>query len=364
MESKIILGMMSGTSVDGIDASLVKFNSASDLEVLDTYFAPFSEPLRNQINKIAQSKSIESCSETSLHQQLAYRYAEAAELLISQSGINRSSINAIANHGQTVRHEPNADPGYSLQLGDAQIIADQTKMLTIGNFRQADLSSGGQGAPLMPAFHSAIFGGSDRFLLNIGGIANVTHLGETVIGFDTGPGNTLMDQWINACQKKPYDHNGDWAASGKCNAELLNRLISDPYFSLGFPKSTGPDYFNLNWLGDVSDIPEEDVQATLLELTALTISGEISQLGAISGEIFICGGGAKNSILVQRIKNLLPNFSLENTDALGVPADWVESVGFAWLGYCRLTNRFSSLPSVTGADEAQVLGEVFFPADD
>lgn len=363
MESKVILGMMSGTSVDGIDASLVRFNGLGNLEVLDTHFTPFSEELRDEINSIAQTKAITRCSDTSLHEELAHRYVEAAERLISQSGIDRSAINAIANHGQTIRHEPNADPAYSLQLGNPQVIADKTQMLTIGNFRQADLASGGQGAPLMPAFHAALFGGSNRFLLNIGGIANVTHLGETVIGFDTGPGNTLMDQWIYACKQKAYDENGNWAASGKFNDELFSRLISDPYFSLGFPKSTGPDYFNLEWLGDVSDLPAQDVQATLLELTARTIAGEISQLGAVSGEIFVCGGGAKNSKLLHRIKELLPSFSLENTDTLGVPADWVESVGFAWLGYCRLTNQLSSLPSVTGAREAQVLGEVFFPAD-
>ncbi len=361
--SKIILGMMSGTSVDGIDAALVHFESESELTVLKTAFTPFDVELREEINAIAHNNEIRRCDESWLHQHLAKLYADAALALLEQANVDPTDINAIANHGQTVRHEPNAEPAFSLQLGDPQIIADQTNILTIGNFRQADLAAGGQGAPLMPAFHASVFGGDHRYLLNIGGVANITLLGDTVIGFDTGPGNTLMDQWIYKHLGENYDADGCWAAEGSVQTELLNRLLSDPYFSAPFPKSTGPDYFNLGWLGDISQYTPADVQATLLALTVQSIVGEIRQLGNVPGEVFVCGGGAHNNGLMAQLAQALPNYQIKPTDELGIPPDWVEAVGFAWLGYCKLKELPSNLPSVTGAETLVVLGETFFPAD-
>lgn len=363
MSNKLIIGMMSGTSADGIDAALVRFDSVSSLEVIATAFTPFSNALRAQINETALSKVIENCEESDLHESLAHDYATAAKNLAHKAGIDLADVNAIANHGQTVRHEPNANPGYSLQLGNPQTIADLCGTLTIGQFRQADLKAGGQGAPLMPAFHSTVFGGEDRYLLNIGGIANITHLGETVIGFDSGPGNTLLDQWIYKIKGKAYDKNGEWAASGTVIPALLERLIADPYFGAGFPKSTGPDFFNLAWLGDVQSYQPQDVQATLLSLTVLSIAGEIKQLGNLPGEIYVCGGGAHNTLMMNNLKDALPSHVIHTTDSLGIPADWVEAVGFAWLGYCRLNSIDSNLPSVTGARASVVLGEVSFPTE-
>jgi len=366
MTTKLVIGMMSGTSVDGIDAALVKLQSESELEVVTTDFTPFNPELRNQINQLAHAQELQRCEDTRLHEDLAHLYSRACKGLMHKAGVEPKDINAIANHGQTVRHEPNANPPFSLQLGNPQTIADLTGVLTIGNFRQGDLSVGGQGAPLMPAFHAKVLGGENRYLLNIGGVANLTQLGDTVIGFDTGPGNTLLDQWIYKHQRKAYDADGQWASSGQVIPELLNQLLNDPYFSLAFPKSTGPDYFNLSWLNtitEVSALKPEDVQATLLELTVQSIVGEMRQLGNVPGEVFVCGGGARNARMMKRLSLALPHHTLRKTDDLGIPADWVEAVGFAWLGYCRLCNLPSNLPSVTGATETVVLGDVFFPLE-
>ncbi len=363
MSEKLIIGMMSGTSADGIDAALVRFSSDSDLEVLETDFSPFSNELRDEINKTTRSQTLIRCEDSPLHRSLAYDYAKASNKLIEKAGLSNKDINAIANHGQTVRHEPNQTPPMSLQLGDAQAIADLTGILTTANFRQADLAAGGQGAPLMPAFHAKVFGGEHRYMLNIGGIANLTQLSDTVIGFDTGPGNTLLDQWIYKQQGATYDQDGHWAASGNVIPELLERLMTDPYFSLAYPKSTGPDYFNLSWLGNVEAHSAADVQATLMELSIQSIAGEMKQLGNVAGEIYVCGGGAHNSFMMNRLAEALPSHKIKKTDELGIPADWVEAVGFAWLGYCRLKGLHSNLPSVTGADSSVVLGDVFLPIE-
>jgi len=362
---------MSGTSADGIDAVLAQFESPTQIRVIDKLFTEFSDELRDQINNTAYEQTLTQCSDSVLHGQLANNYAQACLALIEKSGVNKSDIHAVANHGQTVRHEPSANPPFSLQLGNPQLIADLTGLLTVANFRQADIAAGGQGAPLMPAFHSAIFGeskdhDSPRFLLNIGGIANLTYLGEPVIGFDTGPGNTLLDQWIYQHKGMTYDRDGSWAATGTTNQSLLEAMIRDPYFNKPFPKSTGPDYFNLAWLnkhleGLDHKLPNQDVQATLLELTALSITNELKQLGNLGGDIYVCGGGAHNQQLISRLKQMLGQYRVYLSDDLGIPADWVEAAGFAWLGYCRLLELVSNLPSVTGASESLVLGEVFFP---
>lgn len=360
MTSKLFIGMMSGTSVDGIDAALVRINSVNQLNVIDTQFTEFDSSLRDEINAIAQAKELQNCHNTNLHQRLAEHYAQAAIALIHKAGLNRGDISAVANHGQTVRHEPNATPPFSLQLGDPQLIANKTGILTVANFRQADLLAGGQGAPLMPAFHAKLFSGENRFLLNIGGIANVSYLGKNIIGYDTGPGNTLLDQWVYQNLGTPYDSGGKWAASGKVIPQLLRRLLSDPYFSQQYPKSTGPDYFNLNWVGDVSAFKPEDVQATLMALTVQSIADQITCI-AKTGEVFVCGGGAHNTLIMKQLAESLTSFNINTTDALGIAPDWIEAVGFAWLGYCRINEKNSNLPSVTGAKKTVSLGDIFLP---
>lgn len=372
---ELIIGLMSGTSVDGIDASLVDFRSRRQLKVLNTLFVPFNDELKSRINALAQSKSGLDLSEVNLiDAELATHYAHASQQLIKQSGKVSSDITAIANHGQTVRHEPGATPPYSVQLGRTQKIADLTGITAIGQFRQADLALGGQGAPLMPAFHLDILAQEDpnALILNIGGIANLTRLSNAAdkpeaLGFDTGPGNTLLDQWINKCHGKSYDDDGKWAASGTVIDALLNELLKDPYFCAAFPKSTGPDHFNLSWLAQLAgnlDYSEQDIQATLLQLTIETISNAVNQLGSTHSNLYVCGGGAHNACMMSALAEALPNLSVQAIDVLGIPADWVESVGFAWLGYCHLHGFPSNLPSVTGASHAVVLGESYQPCQD
>lgn len=372
MSGDLLIGLMSGTSVDGIDASLVSFQSDSDLEVIDNLFTPFDDDLRAQIIHTAlNSNELERCDDSPLHSSLAAHYAHASLELIKKAGVLKDDISAIANHGQTVRHEPNAAAPFSLQLGDAQLIAQHTGIRTIGQFRQADLAAGGQGAPLMPAFHKAVLDRSNGqvtepgIVLNIGGIANITRLGEPVIGFDTGPGNTLLDQWIERHQQQPYDADGAWAKGGTVLEPVLNSLLKDPYIAQAYPKSTGTDYFNLTWLseraGDVNKYQPQDIQATLLAFTVKSIAQGLSQINSEQGRLYVCGGGAHNKALMKQLRIELPNFSVMPTDELGVPSDWVEAVGFAWLGYCRLHNIPSNLPNVTGANSHVILGEIFEP---
>lgn len=364
MAGELFIGLMSGTSVDGVDAALVEFQSSSELRVIETDFTSFDQGLRADINAIAQrSNDITRCEDSSLHDALAGIYARASRALLAKANISGSIISGIANHGQTIRHEPNASPPFSLQLGNPQLIANLSGIPCYARFRQADLSVGGQGAPLMPAFHSAVLGADKgSIVLNIGGIANITHLSDTVIGFDTGPGNTLMDQWIHKVSGQEFDRDGEWAASGTIIDALLTRCLSDEYFSLPAPKSTGPDYFNLSWLGDCLNYPAQDVQATLMALTVESIATAIrAQTSDSQAAIFVCGGGAANTTLMNHLQEALPSFNLCTTDQLGVPSDWVEAVGFAWLGYCCAHNIPSNLPSVTGAREAVVLGEKYLP---
>ena len=379
MQNDIIIGLMSGTSVDGIDASLVSFNSENKLSLIDTLSVPFEPAVKTQVNELALSgATLEKSDYAELDQLLARNYASACEQLLQQSGYKKEQITAIANHGQTIRHEPNASPAYSLQIGDAQLIADLTGITTIADFRQADINAGGQGAPLMPAFHQSVFaegsfsertGGNGNFVVNIGGVANITSLGDTIVGFDTGPGNTLLDQWIYHSLGKDFDDNGAWAKSGSIQKTLLVKLLQDPYFSQPYPKSTGTDYFNLEWLrsnvGSLDECNGADLQATLLALTIETIALAVEQLAekqnAQSKALYLCGGGAHNGALFEGLQHRLPELSIQTTDKIGIASDWVESIGFAWLGYCQLHQIASNLPSVTGASKKLVLGERYLP---
>lgn len=366
MANTKIIGLMSGTSADGVDAALVEFQSAHSVSVIETEYTPFSNALRSSINELAHHpERIQQREDSPLHTELADVYANASIALLKKAGTAAHEVACIANHGQTVRHEPNANPPFSLQLGDPQRIANLTGLPVTANFRQADLIAGGQGAPLMPAFHSALFGqkkGSRHsVVLNLGGIANITKLDNPVLGYDTGPANTLMNQWIDKCLGKPFDEDGNWAASGSIIPSLLERWLSDPYFQLSAPKSTGPDYFNLKWMGDVAKHKPEDVQATLLQLTVESIANELNRSEEEEGNLYACGGGASNAHLMTQLARALPRYQVQKTDELGLPADWVEAAGFAWLGYCKLNKLNSNLPSVTGASEAVVLGEYFEP---
>lgn len=370
MSDELIIGLMSGTSVDGIDAALVEFKSESQLRVVDSLFIPYQKDLQLRINQLAQQSTTPQIADyAELDIELAHLYAEASLELISKSKVSKSSISAIANHGQTIAHEPNAANPFSLQIGDPQLIANLTNLTTISQFRQTDIKYGGQGAPLMPAFHQAVCKSKNdsegTYVLNLGGIANITALGENVLGFDTGPANTLLNQWIQHCQNKSYDESGAWAKSGVVLPELLAQLLTDPYFEKAYPKSTGPDYFNLDWfrklIGDLEQYTDQDIQATLLEFSVESIAKGFELINATEGNIYACGGGVHNHALMSRLKNRLIGFDIKLSDELGVPADWVEATGFAWLGFCNLHGIPSNLPSVTGATKKIVLGERFNP---
>lgn len=380
MPSEFIIGMMSGTSADGIDAALVEFKSSRRVQVNATRFTPFDSQLRHRICQLAHGNTV-SADQTQAKQldiELADHYAKAAIHLVAMTGIKPESISAIANHGQTIAHRPNAETPESIQLGCPQRIADLTGVPTISQFRQTDMSYGGQGAPLMPAFHQALLKSKSNtaipdgnvFVLNLGGIANITSVKqdstETIVGFDTGPANTLMNQWTQIHKGAAFDEAGAWAASGNVLTKLLENWMSDPFFSKPYPKSTGPDYFNLDWLASNSactlgTLRPEDVQATLLALTVKSVATAIEKISADQGTIFVCGGGTHNSYLMQQIQAALPRHKIESSAVLGVPPDWVEAAGFAWLGYCYRHNINSNLPSVTGASQATVLGEQYLP---
>ncbi|MEO0369547.1 MAG: anhydro-N-acetylmuramic acid kinase, partial [Pseudomonadota bacterium] len=305
---------------------------------------------------------------SSISSELASFYSMVANEALVEAQVQSADVAAIANHGQTVDHAP----PLSTQLGDPQAIADQTGIRTIMQFRQADLAAGGQGAPLMPAFHASHMRPSrgSRVVLNIGGIANITLIpsaNTSVLGFDTGPGNVLMDEWMRAHFDSPYDRDGELASKGESDPTLLSRLLNDPYFSKPYPKSTGTDYFNLNWVRekfpDIDSLSRTNVLATFLELTVETIANSIEVMVEDDqiNELVICGGGANNGAILRNLADRLPSASIKTSDQVGLPADYLEAIGFAWLGYCFDQDHYSNLPSVTGAKRSVVLGQEFHP---
>ena len=362
------LGLMSGTSADGIDAALVDFSS--DYPKLHaSYYSPYSRELRERIHGLLSVSGNQIHALGELDIILGKEFAKAANALLASEHLSSKDIQAIGSHGQTIYHYPKPPFPYTLQIGDPNIIAAETGITTIADFRRKDMAYGGQGAPLVPAFHQYILGSEEknRAVVNIGGIANVTLLAndltEPVIGFDTGPGNVLLDSWINKHQKLAHDEKGKWAAEGKVNGPLLKKLLADPYFILPAPKSTGREYFHLSWLqNNLVDekIAAEDVQATLTELTAQSILMVIKNYFS-TAEILICGGGVHNTHLMNRLSQLAaPNFPVDSTARYGLAPDWIEAMAFAWLAKQTLNKQHGNLPSVTGAMQKAILGGVYY----
>lgn len=362
---QLYIGIMSGTSLDGVDVVLVDFGSECP-KLIASALLPFPAPLRAELSAISQPGANEIERLGLLEADLADTYATAVDTLLKKSGHQPEQIQAIGCHGQTIRHRPNARQPFSYQIGDMHRLAMLTGIRVIGDFRRKDIAFGGQGAPLVPAFHQAIFATSDkgRCILNIGGIANITLLlpHQELLGFDTGPGNCLLDNWIELQQGKTYDADGAFAASGHLQPELLAQLFSDPYFAQTGPKSTGREYFQLNWLNahlaGRSDHPA-DVQRTLCQFSAGTMALAISKY-AVS-EVFVCGGGAKNRQLLADLQQLLPQCRISTTDELGVDADYVEAMAFAWLALAYDLRLPGNIPAVTGARQSLVLGQEFLP---
>lgn len=361
------IGLMSGTSLDGIDAVIARFGSDNGHDysplLVHSHYQPFQTLLRDALLSLNEPGQDELHRAAICANQLAHAYAAAIRTLLAQAGVATSDITAIGCHGQTVRHRPNA--GYTTQLVNAALLAELTGITTISDFRSRDIAAGGQGAPLVPAFHLHAFGSATehRAVVNIGGIANITDLppGGIGAGFDCGPGNALMDEWITANLNRAFDDNGTWAASGVVNPTLLNTLLAHEFFSRPPPKSTGRDTFHLAWVRNAlsGDLIAADVQATLLALTVEGIAQGVERHCTGAQSLFVCGGGAHNNTLMSRLAVRLPHHRVANTSLIGVDADWVEALAFAWLARQTILHEPGNVPGVTGARGPRVLGAIY-----
>ena len=363
------IGLMSGTSMDAVDTALVRIENDS-LELLCYEEFPIDDAIRNPVRMLAGDSPPDEITRFDIL--LADLFANAVLRILQLSGVAPDEIRAIGSHGQTILHLPDAIPPRTLQIGSGLRIAQATGITTVSDFRSKDLEAGGQGAPLAPALHANQFRSPtvNRCILNLGGIANITVLPAdsvlAVTGFDTGPGNGLLDDWNRRHNRSNMDKDGVWAGSGVVNETLLGIFLADPYFFRPAPKSSGRDYFNLAWvdekLGKLTDKPNPaDVQATLLRLSAMTIADAIKNLDIPVHELYMCGGGAHNPLLVRTLKTLMPGVEVFSTGALGMNPDAVEAITFAWLAMRRLDGLPGNLPSVTGAREAVLLGSIFEP---
>ncbi len=354
---------MSGTSLDGLDICLTGIGDT--LQLLDSLFIPFPPALREELLALCSPTDNELVRLSVAEQQWTRLCADGIRLLLARQHLQPDAVTAIGSHGQTIRHHP--ELGFSVQIGAPALLAELTGIAVVSHFRQRDLAAGGQGAPLVPAFHHWLFTGDDiaSAILNIGGFSNVSFLlpGQPVYGFDCGPGNVLLDAWIGKHQQVTFDANGDWARSGQLQPALLEQLLQQPWFCQTGPKSTGRELFNLAWLEQQLDqqptLRPEDVQATLTELTAISISQSILREQLPLQRLAVCGGGAHNGFLLERLAAHLPQLDVMTTDALGVPADWMEAMAFAWLAHCCLEGIPANRPEVTGARGLRVLGAVY-----
>lgn len=367
------IGLMSGTSMDGIDAALVSFGASDPvITLIDTASIEIPATLKSTLNLLCHGENIALRLLGETDTQMGHLFAEAVLTLLQKTNINSAKIIAIGSHGQTIYHHPSGENPFTLQIGDPNIIAAKTKITTVADFRRKDIALSGQGAPLVPAFHDYLWQSrkTDQWVVNIGGIANVTYLPankeKSVIGFDTGPGNTLLDSWHKKHRQLPCDINGEWARSGKLNTALLQILLSDPYFEKSFPKSTGREYFNLNWLSqkifsitEFSTIKPEDIQNTLTELTARTIADAVFSKRE-DKKLWLCGGGTFNVFLVERLRANLPNIDIQSTREIGIDPQWMEAAAFAWLAKQTMEKKSGNLPSVTGANHRDILGGIYF----
>lgn len=359
----LFLGLISGTSTDGIDAALVRFEP--EIKVLATKTAAYPTQIRERLLALTAADASISLDEFGAIDVAVGRcFADAALSLLTDAGVSPESVAAIGSHGQTVRHRPHGDNPFSLQIGDAAVIAERTGICTIADFRRADVAAGGQGAPLAPAFHAAAFSAhAPCAILNLGGIANLSLLSgdQDMVGFDTGPANCLLDAWHARHQGSACDIDGAWASSGSVDTNLLADLLDDAYFKLPPPKSTGREYFNLDWL-DAHLVDHRtsaaDVQATLLALTSRSIAEAMEATAEPAHLVLACGGGVHNAALMSALSTALQPIRLASTASVGVDPDFVEACLFAWLARQRLANQPGNLPSVTGARGPRILGAV------
>jgi len=381
-DSAYFIGMMSGTSLDGVDVVIAAIPTSNNFSLLHAKTYAIPEQLKESLLQLSQERQLNELDHyAELDVQMGHLFASCCQQLLQESGFQAEQICAIGNHGQTLRHYPDGEYPTTLQIGDPNIIVQKTGITTIADFRRRDMAAGGQGAPLVPPFHQAFFKdkssnnspstAKNRVILNIGGIANITYLpltGQAIQGYDTGPGNGLMDDWCLRHFDCSYDDAGKLASQGSMNQPLLSRMLSDPYFSQSAPKSTGREYFSYDWITSKLDelldtqslgIEPPDILATLLELTCQSIVNEIKPLKPQVDEILVCGGGAHNSLLMQRLQELAPGISVNSTEHLGLHPDWVEASAFAWLAHQTLNGLTGNLPSVTGASKEVILGAIW-----
>lgn len=359
---ELFIGVMSGTSLDGIDTVLV--DTTTKLHIVDHYYKAYDTQLKHELLDLCAPGADEIERMAIADIKVAELVAETIDKLLDQSSTLRRNVTAIGSHGQTIRHAP---ARYSLQIGDPNHIAHLTGITTVADFRRKDIAAGGQGAPFAPAFHRAAFADADklRAIVNIGGMANITVLApmHPCIGYDTGPGNVLLDAWIQQQRGETYDESGTWARQGEVDEELLARLLAYDYFAQPFPKSTGREQFNLSWLAQRladSKLAPVDVQRTLTELSVVSICDAIAAHGTMD-EIYVCGGGANNAFLMARLQALIPSSQLATTSALGIAPELVEASAFAWFAQQTIRRNPVDLCSITGAGKVSVLGGVYYP---
>jgi anhydro-N-acetylmuramic acid kinase len=360
---ELFIGLMSGTSIDAVDGVLVQFDEHGSLvRTLAESAISIPPDLRRVLTELQRPGTDELAKSALAANQLADLYARCVDALVARAGTPRSAVAALGAHGQTVRHDP--AQGYTIQLLNGARLAEKTGIDTVADLRSADVAAGGQGAPLVPAFHARVFGSGEarRAIVNIGGIANITVLeprsAAPALGYDTGPGNTLMDAWCERHRGEPFDRDGAWASSGRADPALLARMLAEPYFALGAPKSTGRDLFDAGWPDrqGVAGIAAADVQATLLDLTAVTIARGCAD--ARAAEVYICGGGAANPALMRALQAQMPGTPVRSTRDLGLAPQAVEATAFAWLARQRLAGQPGNHPAVTGAAGPRVLGAI------
>lgn len=366
----LYIGLMSGTSMDALDAVLVGFDDEGPC-IKATHSSEIPETFKQRLRDVSLGRRdrLDDCAR--LDNDFGSFEAVVVKGLLEKSGTNPEDVRAIGSHGQTVRHMPDGDPPYSVQLGNPALLAIATGIDVVADFRRQDIAAGGQGAPLVPAFHAAFWrkAGEDRIALNLGGISNITimpgDMEQAVTGLDCGPANTLLDAWAGIHQGASLDDRGKWAASGTVVDRLLAHMLRDPYFARPAPKSTGTEYFNLNWLSDqlkassAEDADPTDIQATLSALTVATVAAAIRRFAPETSRIYACGGGTSNDHLIETLGAALEPIRLETTAGLGLDPRWVEATAFAWLARENLCGRPGNLPSVTGADRALVLGGLY-----
>jgi len=352
MRTPYYIGLMSGTSMDGVDGVVLDKECR---KIITSHYLPYPDELRQNLLKLTQNSTTSLKNLATIDIQVAKIFADTANLLLQQSKLKAENIRAIGSHGQTIYHQGGT---YSMQIGHGALIAEQTGITTVADFRMQDIAAAGQGAPLTPLYHQHLLDGKNGVVVNLGGIANVTIVkNNEVIGFDTGPANTLLDNWIKKHKNLDYDRDGLWSRTGSVDEPLLQSLLADDYFQQSHPKSTGPEYFNLEWLSHYLNGNEtpEDVQRTLMELTVMSVSASIPA----GSDVYLCGGGVHNLFLSERLINQNPESSIMQTNDLGVHVDFVEAAAFAFFAKQTMDGTPSNLPSVTGAKHKRILGAVY-----